>query len=541
MNRSALIVAVFFGLQTCLSQGGPVPGTSMWLMVNNIQGVMQDAGDLVNMFSLEINAITAKETLFISFLDSFSEQSAEYQVAFFNNIASMQTAIHHVIDELEDAANMQFQLDDKVNSMIDTIQAVTSGNTQLLYEILDTVNTIEMIALMQSDQLEMQQLGLDMLIAQIDSQADVIEHGLCHVVNNQHAIQSALNMVRQNGIRIAQGIAVLGDKNNNISTQLEVLSDILISEWIELSENDAKIFSVVEQLDARVAGVQQTLNCQGQAVEINYVQQGGVCLITKDDILDSPCGIEVTESGIYQLSDSLTLDGNVCISGSMVTIDLNGYALMVAGDTITQIVVQQGSNITIKNGAIIGGQGIVVTNSQHVTIENVQFENVANNCVTFTNVYNGTIAQCTITDGLGAGVIVDAASDIITIENSRVYDCQSAGFAVQGNRITLSDVVAQHNGGDGINVTNAADVYVLRASLDGNTGNGILVDSTVTQVQVESARVMGNGAVGCVDNGATQSVWLNNLSIGNAVEDYEGIKAVAQSKATSFWYNVYGN
>jgi hypothetical protein len=52
---------------------------------------------------------------------------------------------------------------------------------------------------------------------------------------------------------------------------------------------------------------------------------------------------------------------------------------------------------------------------------------------------------------------------------------------------------------------------------------------------------MGNGSMGFADKGASFANWMNNLASGNAYGDYEKIKSVLQSKATSFWHNVYGN
>lgn len=573
-----------------------VPGTSLWLIVNNIEAMTQNADNLVDTLTEMIDGLGNQEQVLRSMFDFFATQTTETQEILFNNAQLMQSAALNIITELQTVTDSKSVLDDKMNSLVDVLQSITTESSDILYAILDTVDIIEELSLVELDQLAQQSQTIDMLVAQIDSQADIIEQGLSVVVNNQKNIISTLNVVqrngvatnqalnqqaqnlssltldvnaqtdlleqefpvvignqkniqltlntvRHNGIVANQAIAALSESTAFINAKLDLMFDEIALEWTELQDNDALIFSIIEQLDAQITGGFRSLQTTIASNEAAAKHTGstGVRHITKDDFLSGCSGFAITESGVYQLSDSLTLEASICIQGSMITLDLDGNALSVATDDIIPLQVDQGSYITIKNGTIIGGQGVVITQAQSITLENVHIDTALNNSIAFNTVYNGSIVGCSITNGTGVGVLISPDSDLITLDTTAVSDCTGDGFDIQGSRITITDVTAHNNGGNGISVSNATDLHITHAALDGNTQNGIFVDSTATNIQLEALRVMGNGAVGCVDNGATQSNWINNLSTGNSIDDYVGIKAVAPSKATSFWYNVYGN
>src|ERR1700722_14874134 len=158
--------------------------------------------------------------------------------------------------------------------------------------------------------------------------------------------------------------------------------------------------------------------------------------INKSD-LAIDCGFIITEPGIYILPESLSIDGpiGICIQAEQVTFDLNGFTLSALSYTTIPVSVAQSSSVTIKNGIIAGGQGVAVTASEGITLEDLEVIYPVGTGVSFSGVTTGKIHDCIIRNGTLAGVWIDAASTNFAISNTAVYDCQGNGFDLQGCRI----------------------------------------------------------------------------------------------------------
>jgi hypothetical protein len=383
--------------------------------------------------------------------------------------------------------------------------------------------------------------------AQIFSMTDVIDTNvtansmaLVELSDNDAKIFSAIESldgdVESVGTAVIVGNAILGMQVNNLSNQLTDCCE-------ELSENDAKIFSAVERIDTTLGSIFCATQKERETAIVESPTAPHQVKFIKNKHVNRAGGIVISEPGLYMLTESLTIDAGqgISIQADNVTVDLNGFTITANSEFTTPLSATQADVVLIKNGVISGGQGIAITGSYGVTLENLVVTYPFNTGIALHDVHGITIDHCTVREGVQAGITADTGSTQITIRDTAVSDCQGNGFDLQAQGILLANSAAQHNGGTGITISNSTDVHIQRAIVDSNSSNGIFVDSSVERVQVESCRVMGNGAIGCVDNGATLATWMNNLASGNMQEDYQNIKAVLIGKATSFWHNVYGN
>jgi hypothetical protein len=373
-------------------------------------------------------------------------------------------------------------------------------------------------------------IGNAILSAQLADCCEELSENDAKIFSALEILDTDVNTV---GTTVIVGNAVLSAQVNNLSNQLAGCCE-------ELSENDAKIFSAVERIDTTLGSIFCAAQREAEIVESPTAPHQVKFISNKH--VNRAGGIAITESGLYMLTESLIIDAGqgISIQADNVTVDLNGFTVTANAEHTTPVSVTQADVILIKNGVISGGQGVAITGSYGVTLENLVVTYPFNTGIALHDVHGVTIDHCTVRQGVQAGITADTGSTQITIRDTAISDCQGNGFDLQAQGMLLANATAQHNGGTGVTISNSADAHIQRAIVDNNSGNGIFVESSVERVQVESCRVMGNGNIGCVDNGATLATWMNNLASGNVQDDYQNIKAVLVGKATSFWHNVYG-
>jgi len=137
---------------------------------------------------------------------------------------------------------------------------------------------------------------------------------------------------------------------------------------------------------------------------------GGDFACTCGDILVAP----KTLNGF----DNLTgCEGNgLLIGASAVTLDCDGYAIsgLGIGDNTTVGILSLESDLTIINCAISGfGGGIFLINS----VDNI----IANNTI-YNNYHNGTYLVVGLTEGPGAGIVLEGVNTSLILENNVSYN-----------------------------------------------------------------------------------------------------------------------
>jgi hypothetical protein len=179
---------------------------------------------------------------------------------------------------------------------------------------------------------------------------------------------------------------------------------------------------------------------------------GGCALLAATAAEAAPVDITVcrtiSAAGIYRLQATLRPTGNcLVVSGSFITIDLNGFALIGRGQGVG-ITDTPGNRkgIVVRNGSVSGFyQGIVFQNASDVSIENVR---VIDNGFQGIELYQtGSVTRSVVTGNGGTGI--GASKGGIFTDNQIIgnrYDGLATGpwSVVRGN-------VARGNGGDGIN------------------------------------------------------------------------------------------
>jgi hypothetical protein len=351
------------------------------------------------------------------------------------------------------------------------------------------------------------------------------------------ALESLDNDVDNLQVAVTVGNAILSTQINGLSYQIADCCE-------ELSENDAKIFSAVDRIDTTLSSIFCAAQREQEAEMMESPTAPHQVKFISNKHVNRAGGITITEPGLYILTEALNIDagnGILVIQAENVTLDLNGFTITANAEKTIPLSITQSDLVTIKNGTISGGQGIVMNAASGTTLEKLTLTYSLNTGLHMSDVHGVTINQCVVRDSAQAGIVADSGSTELILHVTTISDCQGNGFDLQANGIQLKDSVAQHNGGIGVNIANSTDAHIQRMIVDNNSSNGIFVDSSVERIHVESCRVMGNGGIGCVDNGATLATWMNNLASGNMQDDYQNIKAVLVSKATSFWHNVYGN
>ncbi|HEV2601078.1 MAG TPA: right-handed parallel beta-helix repeat-containing protein [Candidatus Babeliales bacterium] len=129
-------------------------------------------------------------------------------------------------------------------------------------------------------------------------------------------------------------------------------------------------------------------------------------------------------SGTYCLTNDVT--GTIVITGSSITLNLNGYAVLSGSDGIS--IASSASDVRIKNGSVRGSgadRGIFIDGAPSVRIEDVTCENWENG-IYFANVVTGVLNNVISNNNSSSGVYCNNSVGIV-IRNSIFNDNRDAG------------------------------------------------------------------------------------------------------------------
>ena len=190
----------------------------------------------------------------------------------------------------------------------------------------------------------------------------------------------------------------------------------------------------------------------------------------------------ISQSGSYYLTADLTASGSsngitVLGSATYVTIDLNGYSLIGAGDpNIAGITINYQANATVRNGTVRGwANGIVSNGGPIIKMIDVTSKNNARNGFVL---YAGGEVLDSVAMGNGEVGIYVFGSAII--RNSQAIQNTLSGIWVQQNGL-VEDCLSEGNGSGGPTFDNQlrAGIAVQYASkvvgcrVHSNAGDGI--------------------------------------------------------------------
>ena len=500
------------------------PGTSLWFLVNQTQEVVHDATALVDSLAQTILDINTKEDVLASLVDYVAQESAR--------------KIDLVFDQAEE---IRVTADSKLDDVINYLQYVATESARRIDLVLSKANEIDDNAASHLDAIRQDTEILELLVNKISSEIAQVEDDLTTITNNQVNILSTLDIVRHNGELAVQ---TMTQNNFMLNSKIDAVSSHLDLYYTELNDNDAKVFSALDKVDTKLIIGIKSIHEQFNAHNIdnnNAKIPHKNLSIYQNDINQN--GFEITQPGYYILGEAITIfaETGIYIQAENVVLDLNGQTLVVENDTTRILLVDQSQNIIIKNGSLIGGQGLLVSNSNEINIENLHVADSTTTSIELQNSSKFSVTSCTIHNGAQHGIEIDANTATGIITNTVITDCAQIGVVCKGTRISIEDSVIQHNGVHGISIENSYNIHLQRNSADANSMHGIYLDANSKLIHIESCRVMGNSGIGCIDESATQAMWINKLSSGNTGENYSGIRAVSLSKATSYWHNVYGN
>lgn len=502
MNRKLIFIFLMFTalthhahalteheIQAVLKSHTFAPGVTIWDIMAELQDMLTNAHNLINSLTTSVGIVDAKSDDVVALVDYIAKESARRIELVFNKVQEIQS-----------------QTGGKLQEVATYLQHVAVESSRQLQEVMMRANEIGASAASRLDNLDVETIAS--IVDTLGNKVEIIEQAGTNVVET-------LNAVKKNGSCIAEILHAVDNNKNLLHSTIDQLSNCCT----ELSENDAKIFSAVERIETHLATVPRTIE-RNSLVELPTQPHHQVRFL-KNDHLNRVGGISITEPGLYIVTESLNIDTvkGITIEANNVTLDLNGFTLSVDCCKTTPITIRGSDNILIKNGTITGGKGIAIIKANGVALEKLTLTHTLDNALHISTSHNTFLRNCIIREATYNGIAIDAESSTLMIEQCTITDCQ----------------------GHGITVANSKNIHIAHTILDNNGSSGIIINDSVEHAHVESCRAMGNGSMGFVDKGASFATWMNNLASGNAYGDYENIKAVLQSKATSFWHNVYAN
>jgi hypothetical protein len=134
----------------------------------------------------------------------------------------------------------------------------------------------------------------------------------------------------------------------------------------------------------------------------------------------------ITASGNYELERDLTYAGHnnaIEVSADDVVINLNGFSIGTTGNGVFGVIIQTHSNLTVRNGSILGFQGAVVLAAPKSRALNLQLVN---------NIFGVQVfaKNCTVQDCFIIGTGPDNNGNGIQLLKS------ASGVLVKGNQVS---------------------------------------------------------------------------------------------------------
>ncbi len=244
---------------------------------------------------------------------------------------------------------------------------------------------------------------------------------------------------------------------------------------------------------------------------------------------------EITNSGSYYLTATLSGSAGITISTNQVTLDLAGFALVGApGNTGSGLYVSGSyTNLAVRNGSIAGWAlyGIDAWRSGYP--RNLVFENLSvsgNGNIGIYTEAQSTVRGCQALQNGNYGIYIQGGtvSDCLCRENSR-DGIVARNSIVRGSR-------SEANGGNGLYADNSmvTDCFLLN-----NSSNGIYLASgcRVMNNQI-TANQAGAGAIGLVFGG-TYNYAEGNTLVANGIGLKQGTNMVVHNVILGNYYAGY--
>lgn len=209
----------------------------------------------------------------------------------------------------------------------------------------------------------------------------------------------------------------------------------------------------------------------------------------------------IDESGAYELAENVSSEGTcVEITADDVTFDGQGHSVTAAADHE------------------FGAPGIRVADAENVTITDTTvrgWEGGLAAGIEFENTSGGEVASVTAT-GNGDGIAVTDSADI-TLRRSTVRESQFRGIAVQGSSaITVTNTTVRAVGSTGVRLSGGSDHEITDNDVAGSGLRGIGLVSVDGSIVTDNAvRDSDRGGIDLLAGGAGSSD--NNTIAGNVV------------------------
>ena len=326
------------------------------------------------------------------------------------------------------------------------------------------------------------------------------------------------------------------------------------------------------------------LNLVGSAVIDNCVLETGSGLVAGSGITyDGNSLIKVIRTSIVTGEPNLEggyglLSTSSCTVLSDITIktlsgdigSVTGMGIILFGSaTIEDVVIATGDAGTNDVFPFDSGHGILVVNTDNVTIRNctITTGNGGNNtslagmggnaghCIQVIGASNIFVDTCLLTSGTGGigvagngvggdGIFV-TDSEGITIVNSVSNSAGASGFQVDSSSaICINNSKAIESAENGFEILNTTSGFTICNSIAlGCNGNGFFLDASVTDGQVVSNKAESNLSGGIInDSGdiARHQIWNNIATNNTGIGNYFGVALViaAPTVNTGFYSNV---
>jgi hypothetical protein len=209
----------------------------------------------------------------------------------------------------------------------------------------------------------------------------------------------------------------------------------------------------------------------------------------------------ITQSGSYRLSGNLVAANStaIVISGTNVTLDLNGFTISCSACIAVPGVLSTTSGTTIQNGTVtgfLGGGGI-----------GVFFQGTGAKVDHVTAAVNTT------------GIVTQGAT--LTVTNSNISNNTFDGVSGQGSTLTILDNVISSNGQDGIDIQTG---LISRNTIDSNgatgsfTRGGIIVFGGI--VNITNNLISNSGLFGVSAIAGTPTIGLGSNTFAGNPQDW---------------------
>jgi hypothetical protein len=267
-------------------------------------------------------------------------------------------------------------------------------------------------------------------------------------------------------------------------------------------------------IGAIVVVLTSLLTCAAQAacIEVNSLPGDGTAVFV------------INQPGSYCLGSNVVGvagKNGIKIDADNVTLDLAGFAVLGAGNSLNGIVINNHFHIVVRNGSISGwgSHGLDGTNGALSRIEDLRTDANSGNGLVINS--GSQVNNCVAAQNTGDGIAVS--------NNVLVTGCVSSlngghGFGL-GTACTIKSCLAFGNTGAGITTGGVNYLTVIDCNANTNTGGGIAARA---RAFITSSTAEGNGVVG-ISVGASSTV-SNCHASGNTGD---GIIASNGSAVTS--------